>query len=83
MDINEVFKWFRMINLRHALDWNPQGVRKRGRTRKTWKRTTERDLQKVGISWKEAKGLALRRPYVPHANKRTEKEERDKPALAH
>ena len=29
--------------------------------RTTWKRTIERELQKVGISWKEAKGLALDR----------------------
>ena len=41
---------------RHALDWNPQGTRKSGRPR-TWKRTIEGELQKVGKSWKEAKGL--------------------------
>lgn len=29
--------------------------------RTTWKRTIERELQKVGISWKEAKRLALDR----------------------
>jgi hypothetical protein len=45
---------------RHALDWNPQGTRQRGRPRTTWKRTTETELQKVGISWKEAKRLSLR-----------------------
>jgi hypothetical protein len=44
---------------RHALDWNTWGTRKRGRPRTTWKRTTAGELQKVGRSWKEAKGLAL------------------------
>jgi hypothetical protein len=33
---------------RHALDWNPQGTRRRGRPRTTWKRTTEGELQKAG-----------------------------------
>ena len=26
-----------------ALDWNPQGVRRRGRPKKTWKRTIEEE----------------------------------------
>jgi hypothetical protein len=41
------------------LDWNPQGTRKRGRSRATWKRRNERYLQKARKGWKEAKGLAL------------------------
>jgi hypothetical protein len=40
------------------LDWNPQGRRKRGRSRTTWKRRNERKLQKARKSWEEAKGLA-------------------------
>jgi hypothetical protein len=39
---------------RHALGWNTQGI-----SRTTWQRTTEREMQKVGISWKEAKELEL------------------------
>ena len=46
---------------RHALYWNPQVTSKRDRPRKTWKRTLERELQKVGIIQEEAKGLALDR----------------------
>jgi hypothetical protein len=65
---------------RHALDWNPQDTRKRGRPRTTWKRTIERELQKVGTSWKGAKGLALDRTkwksfmkaLCSHRNKRRE-----------
>jgi hypothetical protein len=43
------------------LDRKPQGIRKRGRSRTTWNRTAERELQNFGISWEEAKGLALDR----------------------
>ena len=39
---------------RHAFDWNRQGTRKRGTARTSWKRTIEGELQKFGISWKEA-----------------------------
>ena len=41
-----------------ALDWNPQGKRKRGRPRNTWKRTTEAELNNINISWKEVKTQA-------------------------
>lgn len=43
------------ITERHALDWNSQGTRNRGRTRTEW------ELQKDGKSWTQAKGLALDR----------------------
>jgi hypothetical protein len=32
---------------RQALDWNPQGARKRSRPRINWKRTTETELDNV------------------------------------
>jgi len=62
---------------RHTLDWNRQGTRNRGRPRATRKITRDRELQKAGKRWKEAKGLALDRthwrsfvkPCVPHRNK--------------
>ncbi|KAJ4426088.1 hypothetical protein ANN_26897 [Periplaneta americana] len=41
-----------------AIDWNPQGVRKRGRPRKTWKRSIEEEVERCGKSWKEVKRLA-------------------------
>jgi hypothetical protein len=40
---------------------SPQGTRERGRPRTTWKRRRERELQEVGINWKEAKRIALDR----------------------
>jgi hypothetical protein len=35
---------------RHAVAWNPQGARKRGRPRTTWKRIREWELQTSGNS---------------------------------
>ena len=36
---------------KQALTWNPQGKRKRGRPRTTWRRTTEQEMKKEGLSW--------------------------------
>lgn len=36
-----------------ALTWNPQGKRKRGRPRTTWRRTTEQEMKKEGLSWQD------------------------------
>jgi hypothetical protein len=41
-----------------ALDWNPQGARRRGRRRKTWRRTIEEEITEMGKSWREVKVLA-------------------------
>jgi hypothetical protein len=40
-----------------ALDWNPQGCR-RGRPKRTWRRTIEDEIRSRGRSWKEVKGTA-------------------------
>ena len=42
---------------RQALRWNPQGKRKRGRPRNTWRRDLEADMAGSGLSW----GLIERR----------------------
>lgn len=44
-----------------ALDWNPQGTRRRGRPRKTWKRTVEEEAMEAGKTWSEVKRLAVNR----------------------
>jgi hypothetical protein len=31
-----------------VLDWNPQGARRRGRPKKTWKRTIEEEAMEMG-----------------------------------
>ena len=43
---------------RQALTWNPQGQRKRGRPRNSWRRDLETETKKIGHSWKELEKLA-------------------------
>ena len=38
---------------RHALQWNPQGTRSRGRPRETWRRCVERDRERTGRTWSQ------------------------------
>nr|KAG5702955.1 hypothetical protein BaRGS_034728 [Batillaria attramentaria] len=38
---------------RQALTWNPQGKRKRGRPRNTWRRDLEADTKKMGYTWRQ------------------------------
>ena len=38
---------------RQVLKWNPQGQRRRGRPRATWRRQMEDDMKRVGLQWKE------------------------------
>jgi hypothetical protein len=41
-----------------ALDWNPQGYRRRGRPKRTWRRTMEDEIRSTRRSWNEVKGIA-------------------------
>ena len=43
---------------KQALDWNPQGKRKRGRPTLTWRRTLEAELRSTRMTWGEAKKAA-------------------------
>jgi hypothetical protein len=43
---------------RHALIWNPQGKRKRGRPRNTWRRDLEADTKELGLTWGRLERLA-------------------------
>ena len=40
--------------IRHALQWNPQGQRGRGRPQTTWRRQVEEDMKRGEFGWKEA-----------------------------
>ena len=40
------------------MDWNPQGARRRGGPKKTWKRTVLEEAGKCSESWREVKRLA-------------------------
>lgn len=46
---------------RQALEWNPQGSRRRGRPRLTWRRKVENELTKANSTWTYAKQLAENR----------------------
>ena len=39
----------------HALEWNPQGNRKRGRPKNTWRRDLSHEAKKIGKTWGELK----------------------------
>ena len=43
---------------RQTLTWNPQGKRKRGRPRNTWRRDLDADMKKAGRNWGELERLA-------------------------
>ena len=36
---------------RQALTWNPQGSRKRGRPRNTWRRDLDKERASMGVTW--------------------------------
>ena len=40
---------------RQALTWNPQGGRRRGRPRNSWRRSTLAEAKKAGYTWREMK----------------------------
>ena len=43
---------------RQALEWNPQGNRRRGRPKQTWRRSLLEELKTAGMSWETAKSTA-------------------------
>ena len=46
---------------RSALQWNPQGKRRVGRPRNTWKRNTTHEMEKLGYKWHDQTRLAQNR----------------------
>jgi hypothetical protein len=43
---------------REALDWNPQGKRRRGRPKQTWRRSVHSEALEKGKRWSEVKRMA-------------------------
>ena len=43
---------------RQALRWNPQGQRRRGRPRMTWRRSCELEMEANGHSWSDLTQMA-------------------------
>jgi len=46
---------------REVMEWNPQGQRKRGRPKQTWRRSVHNEALREGKSWNEVKQLARNR----------------------
>ncbi|PVD20866.1 hypothetical protein C0Q70_19028 [Pomacea canaliculata] len=46
---------------KQALDWNPQGKRRVGRPKQTWKRTAESKAKDIRTTWAQLKGAAQNR----------------------
>jgi len=46
---------------KRALEWNPQGKRKRGRPQHTWRRTRIAERERKHLTWNEAKNTAHNR----------------------
>jgi hypothetical protein len=46
---------------RQALTWTPQGKRKRGRPRNTWRRDLESDVKLTGQTWGQLELIATNR----------------------
>ena len=44
--------------IRQALTWNPQGKRRRGRPRNTWRRDLQADTRKMGYTWNQLERMA-------------------------
>jgi len=43
---------------RQSLSWNPQGKRKRGRPKNTWRRDLEADIRQSGYTWNQLERMA-------------------------
>ena len=46
---------------RIAMKWNPQGKRKQGRPKQSWRRTVIKELESIGKTWGEAEKIATGR----------------------
>ena len=46
---------------RQALEWNPQGRRRVGRPRQTWRRSTDAEVKAAGMTWAELRRTAQNR----------------------
>ena len=46
---------------RQALDWNPQGKRKVGRPKQTWRRSIDAEVKAAGMTWAELRRISPNR----------------------
>ncbi|XP_056022144.1 uncharacterized protein LOC130055019 [Ostrea edulis] len=57
----QAFAMLKPVWKSNALDWNPQGCRRRGRPTHSWRRTRLKELDNIGTIWREAKQIAQNR----------------------
>ena len=62
-----------------AMHWTPEGKRKRGRPKITWRRTVEKEIKEMGKTWEGIKFMArcggnTLLPYMPVRRKGHERE---------
>ena len=46
---------------KQALDWNPQGKRKVGRPKQTWRRSTDAEVNAIGATWAQLRRTSQNR----------------------
>ena len=46
---------------KQALDWNPQGKRKVGRPKQTWRRSTDAEVKAIGMTWAQLRRTSRNR----------------------
>ena len=46
---------------KQALDWNPQGKRKVGRPKQTWRRSTDAEVKAIGMTWAQLRRTSWNR----------------------
>ena len=63
--IGHVLRMNNQQNPRIALTWAPEGKRTRGRSKVTWRRTVEGEMQKMGFSHPERSCYRCKRQSVP------------------
>ena len=56
--IGHTFKKPVASTIRQALSWNPQGKRRRGRPRNTWRRDLLADTKRMGTTWNQLEAKA-------------------------
>jgi len=54
---------------RRVLQWNPQGQRRRGRPKNTWRRGVEQEMKKAHLTWDTMETTAQDRGLVAYAAK--------------
>jgi hypothetical protein len=61
MELHRSHSWKGKAVEKGAMEWNPQGKRKRGRLNRSWQRTIQEEALVAGKTWGEVKQLSKNR----------------------